>query len=202
MIGRIWTVARREVKAMFDHPTGYVLLVVFVAANAFFYFREAFLVGQASLRPMLDMLPWMFLFFVPAVAMRTLAEDSRSGVLELVLAQPVTELELLLGKFVGAVCFLWIGLALTLPIPLGLAFGAKMQWGPVVAQYAGAAMLALGLAGVGVWASSLTRSQITAFILAVAVMFVLILFGLDPLLVGLPPTKTRRLKDISPTNHQ
>ncbi len=188
MIGRIWTVARREVKAMFDHPTGYVLLVVFVAVNAFLYFREAFLVDQASLRPMLDMLPWMFLFFVPAVAMRTLAEDSRSGVLELVLAQPVTELELLLGKFAGAVCFLWIGLALTLPIPLGLAFGAQMQWGPVIAQYAGAAMLAMGLAGVGVWASSLTRSQITAFILAVAVMFVLILFGLDPLLVGLPPT--------------
>lgn len=188
MIGRVWTVARREVKAMFDHPTAYVLLVVFVAVNAFLFFREAFLVDQASLRPMLDMLPWMFLFFVPAVAMRTLAEDSRSGVLELVLAQPITELELLLGKFVGAVCFLWIGLALTLPIPLGLALGAKMQWGPVIAQYAGAAMLAMGLAGVGVWASSLTRSQITAFILAVAVMFVLILFGLDPLLVGLPPT--------------
>ncbi len=188
MIGRIWTIARREVKAMFDHPTGYVLLVVFVAVNAFMYFRQAFLIGEASLRPMLSLLPWVFLFFVPAVAMRTLAEDNRSGVLELVLAQPVTEFELLLGKFVGAVCFLWIGLALTLPIPLGLTLGAKLYWGPIIAQYAGAAMLALGLAGVGVWASSLTRSQITAFILAVAVMFVLILVGLDPLIVGLPPT--------------
>ncbi len=188
MISRIYTVARREVKALFDHPTGYVLLVVFVAANAFMFFRQAYLIGEASLRPMLALLPWMFLFFVPAVAMRTIAEDSRSGVLELVLAQPVTELELLLGKFAGAVCFLWIGLALTLPIPLGLAFGAKMQWGPVIAQYVGAGMLAMGLAGVGVWASSLTRSQITAFILAVAVMFVLVLLGLDPLIVGLPPT--------------
>lgn len=188
MIGRIWTIARREVKALFDHPTGYVLLVVFVAVNAFMYFRQAFLIGEATLRPMLNLLPWLFLFFVPAVAMRTLAEDSRSGVLELVLAQPVTELELLLGKFIGAVCFLWIGLALTLPIPIGLTLGAKLYWGPIIAQYAGAAMLALGLAAVGVWASSLTRSQITAFILAVAVMFVLILFGLDPLIVGLPPT--------------
>lgn len=187
MIARIRTIARREVKALFDHPTGYVLLVVFVGVNAFLYFRQAFLIGQASLRPMLDLLPWLFLFFVPAVAMRTLAEDNRSGVLELVLAQPVTELELLAGKFAGAVCFLWIGLALTLPIPLGLTFGAHLHWGPIIAQYAGAAMLAMGLAAVGVWASSLTRSQITAFILAVAVMFVLILFGLDPLLVGLPP---------------
>ena len=102
MIGRIRTIARREVKAMFDHPTGYVLLVVFISANAFMFFRQAFLNGEASLRPMLDLLPWLFLFFVPAVAMRTLSEDQRSGVLELVLAQPVTELEVLLGKFVGA----------------------------------------------------------------------------------------------------
>lgn len=188
MIGRAWTVARREVKVLFDHPTGYVLLVVFVAVNAFLFFRQAYLIGEASLRPMLQLMPWLFLFFVPAVTMRALAEDARSGVLELVLAQPLTELELLLGKFAGAVLFLWIALALTLPIPIGLALGATMQWGPVVAQYLGAAMLAMGLAGVGVWASSLTRSQITAFILAVAVMFVLILFGLDPLIVGLPPT--------------
>lgn len=188
MMGRIWTIARREVKALFDHPTGYVLLVVFVGANAFMYFRQAYLDGVASLRPMLDLLPWMFLFFVPAVAMRTLAEDNRSGVLELVLTQPVSELELLLGKFAGAVLFLWIGLALTLPIPLGLTLGARVAWGPVVAQYLGAMLLSLGLVGVGVWTSSLARSQITAFILAVAVMFALILVGLNPLIVGLPPT--------------
>jgi ABC-type uncharacterized transport system involved in gliding motility auxiliary subunit/ABC-type transport system involved in multi-copper enzyme maturation permease subunit len=188
MIGRIWTIARREVKSMFDHPTGYVLLVVFIAANAFMYFRQAFLDGEATLRPMLDLMPWLFLFFVPAVAMRTLAEDSRSGLLELVLAQPVSELELLLGKFLGAVLFLWIGLALTLPIPLALTLGAHLQWGPIVAQYVGAALLSLGMVGVGVWTSSLAKSQITAFILAVAVLFVLILFGLNPLIVGLPPT--------------
>lgn len=188
MIGRLWTIARREVKSLFDHPTGYVLLVVFIAANAFMFFRQAYLDGEATLRPMLALLPWLFLFFVPAVAMRTLAEDNRSGVLELVLAQPVSELELLLGKFVGAVLFLWIGLALTLPIPFALTLGAKLEWGPIIAQYVGAGLLSLGLVGVGVWTSSLARSQITAFILAVAVMFVLILFGLSPLIVGLPPT--------------
>ncbi len=187
MIGRVWTIARREVKALFDHPTGYVLLVVFIAANAFMFFRQAYLDGQATLRPMLDLLPWLFLFFVPAVAMRTLAEDNRSGVLELMLAQPVSELELLLGKFVGAVLFLWIGLALTLPIPITLMLGAKLEWGPIVAQYVGAGLLSLGMVGVGVWTSSLAKSQITAFILAVAVLFVLILFGLSPLIVGLPP---------------
>ncbi len=187
-MSRIRTVAMRELRALFDHPTGYVLLVVFVGVNAFLFFREAYLTGQASLRPMLDLLPWLFLFFVPAVAMRTLAEDNRSGMLEVVLTQPLTEFEFLLGKYLGAVAFLWIGLAVTFAIPLGLSFGADLHWGTIVAQYVGAALLAAGLCGVGVWASALTRSQITAFILSVAVMFVLILVGLDPLLVGLPPS--------------
>jgi ABC-2 type transport system permease protein len=73
---------------------------------------------------MLDLLPWVFLFFVPAVTMRAIADDARSGVLEVVLTHPLTELELILGEYLGGVLFLWIGLALTLPIPLGLAFGA------------------------------------------------------------------------------
>ena len=184
---RIWTVARRELKALFDLPTGYVLLVIFLAINGFLFFRNAYLSSSASLRPMLDHLPWLFLFFVPAVTMRSLAEDIRGGQIEVVLAQPLTELELLLGKYLGAVLFLWAALALTLTIPAGLSLGAELPWGTMLGQYVGAALLAAGLAGIGVWASSLTRSQITAFIVSAGVMFLLVLVGLDPLLVGLPP---------------
>src|SRR5689334_5971460 len=136
---------------------------------------------------MLDFLPWLLLFLVPAVTMRALAEDSRSGTLEVVLAQPITELELLLGKYVGQLVFLLIALAITLTIPLGLALGTAPELGIVIAQYIGAGLLAAGLAAVGIWASSVTRNQITAFIVGVAVMFALILVGLDPLVVGLPP---------------
>ena len=179
----VWTIARRELKAMFDHPTGYILLVVFLVVNDFLFFRQAYLMHVATLRPMLDLMPWVFLFFVPAVTMRALAEESKSGTLEVVLAQPITEAELLLGKYVGQVSFLWIALALTLPVPVLLSLGADMQVGVVFAQYAGAALLAAGLAGVGVWASSLTRNQITAFIASVAIMFVLVLVALDQMLV-------------------
>jgi len=186
-MNRIWTIARREVKSLFDQPTGYVLLIVFLAINAFMFFRNAYLSNTASLRPMLDFMPWVFLFFVPAVAMRALAEDNRGGMLEIVLAQPLSEAELVIGKYLGVLLVLLGALATTLLIPIGLDFGSDLQWGPVIAQYLGAGLLAAGFAGVGVWASSLSKSQITAFILAVAVMFVLILVGLDPLLVGLPP---------------
>ncbi len=179
-------IARREVKSLFDLPTAYILLVIFIAANDFLYFRQAELYGLASLRPMLELLPWLLLFFVPAVTMRALAEDVRAGTLEVVLAQPITERELLYGKYLGQVVFLWIALALTLAIPLGLWFGARLEVGVLIAQYVGSALLVAGFAAVGVWASSVTRNQITAFILGVAVMFVLVLVGLDPLLVGLP----------------
>jgi len=136
---------------------------------------------------MLDFLPWLLLFLVPAVTMRALAEDLRSGTLEVVLSQPVTELELLLGKYSGQVLFLLIALAITLTVPLGLALGTAPELGIVVAQYVGAALLVAGLAAVGVWASSVSQNQITAFIVGVFVMFLLIFVGLDQLLVGLPP---------------
>ena len=183
----IRTIARRELKALFDQPIAYILLVVFTGVNALLFFREVELYNAASLRPMLDFLPWLLLFLVPAVTMRALAEDLRSGTLEVVLSQPVTELELLLGKYCGQALFLLIALAITLTVPLGLALGTAPELGIVVAQYVGAALLVAGLAAVGVWASSVSQNQITAFIVGVFVMFLLIFVGLDQLLVGLPP---------------
>jgi ABC-type uncharacterized transport system involved in gliding motility auxiliary subunit/ABC-type transport system involved in multi-copper enzyme maturation permease subunit len=184
---RVWTLAQRELGSLLNHPTGYVLLVVFLGVNNFLYFRSAYLSGMATLRPMLDLLPWILLFFVPAVTMRTVAEDARSGTLEVVLAQPVTELELVVGKYLGALSFILLALALTLPIPLALSLGADLPAGVIVAQYVGAGLLAAGVTAVGVWASSITKNQITAFIVGVAVMFLLILAGASPLLTGLPP---------------
>jgi len=186
-MSRVWTIARRELRALFDHPTGYILLIVFLAVNNFLFFRQVFLVGAATLRPMLDLLPWMLLFVVPAVTMRLLADDVRSGTMEVVLAQPVTEFELVLGKYLGGLLFLWVALLLTLAIPAGLALGADLPVGVIAAQYVGALLLIGGMAAVGTWTSSLTRNQVTAFILGVAVMFLLVLVGLDPLIVGLPP---------------
>src|SRR3989442_11725086 len=113
----IWTIARRELKALFDQPAGYILLIVFTAVNAFLFFRQADLYGVASLRPMLDFLPWILLLLVPAVTMRALAEDVRSGTLEVVLAPPISQLGLLVGKDLGQVLFLWLAPCIPPPIP-------------------------------------------------------------------------------------
>ena len=157
----VWIIARRDLRALFDLPTGYILLVVFIVVNDFMFFRQAYLFRVASLRAMLELLPWMFLFFVPAVTMRALADEVRSGTLEVVLAQPITELQLLLGKFLGQLLFVWAALALTFPIPIGLSLGADLHSGVIVAQYVGAALLAAAFTAVGVWTSSLTDNQIT-----------------------------------------
>lgn len=186
MIGRIWTVARRELSSYFDHATAYILLVVFLGLNFFFFFRDAFLIGEASLRPMMGLLPWFLLFFVPAVCMRTLAEERQAGTLELVLSQPISVVEFLLGKFLGVYLFLIIAMAATLGVPLGMSLGADLQAGVIVAQYVGSAFLIGAMVSIGLWASSLTGNQVTAFILGVTIMFALFMIGFEAVALGLP----------------
>lgn len=186
-MSRVWTIARREVSSYFDHATAYILLVVFLGINFFFFFRDAYLVGEASLRSMIGLLPWLLLFFVPAVTMRSIAEERQAGTLEVVLAQPLSVLEFTLGKALGVFLFLLIALLGTFGVPLALTWGADLQWGVIIAQYVGATFLLAALVSIGLWASSLTRNQVTAFILGVAITFALYLIGLEVVVLGLPP---------------
>jgi ABC-type uncharacterized transport system involved in gliding motility auxiliary subunit/ABC-type transport system involved in multi-copper enzyme maturation permease subunit len=197
----VWRIARRELGSLFDHPMGYILLFVFIGLNDFLYFKTAYIQSVASLRPLLDLLPWMFLVFIPAVTMRALAEDQRSGVLEVILAQPITEVELLLGKYLGQLLFVWLALGLTLFIPLGLSLGADLQVGVIFAQYFGAALLAAALTAVGLWASSLSKNQVTAFIVAAAVTFLLIFLGTGVLLGSLPPILSSLAANLGVISH-
>ncbi len=105
MMRRIGTIVRRELRSYFDQATAYILLVVFLGVNFFFFFQSAYELGEATLRPMLGLLPWLLLFFVPAVCMRALAEERHEGTLELVLAQPISVSEFLIGKFLGVLSF-------------------------------------------------------------------------------------------------
>jgi ABC-2 type transport system permease protein len=182
----VWTIARKELRSYFDHPTAYILLVVFLGINFFFYFRSAFLIGEASLRPMFDLLPWILLFFVPAVTMGTLAEEYRHGTLEVTLSHPISDLEFTLGKYTGNLLFLAIALSATLLLPFTLLAGGAPDFGVIVAQYAGAFLLAAAMVAVGMFASALTRNQVTAFIVGTATCFVLMMSGTEVVQIGLP----------------
>ena len=182
----VWTIARKELRGYFDHPTAYILLVVFLGINLFFFFRSAFLIGEASLRPLFDLLPWILLFFVPAVTMGSLAEERRQATLEVMLSQPLSDAQLLLGKYAGNLLFLLVAVGGTLLVPLTLALGGDLDLGVVVAQYVGTSLLLAGVAAVGIFASALTRNQITAFIAATAIIFVFMMLGTEVVQIGLP----------------
>lgn len=185
-MARVWTIARKELRGLFDHATAYILLVVFLGLNFFFYFRAAFVLREASLRPMFELLPWLYLFFIPAVTMRTLAEEKRAGTLELVLAQPVREIELLLGKALGSLLFLGVALLATLGAGVGVSIAGDPDAGMMLGQYIGAFLLAMQFVAIGMCTSSLTRNQITAFVLGIGVSFFFIVLGLDLVLYAVP----------------
>jgi ABC-type uncharacterized transport system involved in gliding motility auxiliary subunit/ABC-type transport system involved in multi-copper enzyme maturation permease subunit len=201
MIRRAWTVARREVRGYFDQPTAYVLIVAFLAISLFLAFRTMYALGAASLRPLFDLLPVLFAIFVPAATMRSLAEERRSRTLEWLLAQPLSETEVLLGKFMGDWLFVMLALAGTVPTAVGVLLVSDADPGIVIAQYIGAGLLASQFVAIGLWASSFTRNQITSFIVAAAVCFTLFLIGVPVVQIGLPPVLAGALARLSVVSH-
>ena len=196
-----WTVARREVRGYFDQSTAYVLIVAFLGLTLFLAFRTMYAMGVASLRPIFDLLPILFAIFVPAVTMRTLAEERRSKTLEWLLAQPLTESEVVVGKFLGDWLFVMLALAGTLPTAIGVLLVSEADAGVILAQYIGAGLLAAQFVALGLWASSFTRNQITAFIVAAAVAFALFLIGLPIVQIGVPPAVAGALARLSVLSH-
>lgn len=201
MMRSVLTVAKRELRGYFDYPTAYVLVVAFLSISLFLTFRNIYADNTASMRPLFDLLPVLFAVFIPAATMRSLAEERRGGTLEWLLAHPVGEVEAVLGKFLGDWAFVLLALAGTLPTALGVLMASDADPGIVWAQYIGGALLAGQLVALGLWASSITRNQITAFIVAAASSFALFLIGLQVVQIGLPPLVSGALAHLSVVSH-
>jgi ABC-type uncharacterized transport system involved in gliding motility auxiliary subunit/ABC-type transport system involved in multi-copper enzyme maturation permease subunit len=201
MTSSTFTVAKRELRSYFDHPTAYVLVVAFLSISLFLAFRNMYASSVASLRPLFDLLPVIFAVFVPAATMRSLAEERRGRTLDWLMAHPLGEGEVVVGKFLGDWLFVLLALAGTIPTALGVLLASDADPGIVWAQYVGAALLAGQLVALGMWASSFTRNQITAFIVAAALSFVLFLIGLPVVQIGLPPLLSGALARLSVVSH-
>ena len=183
---QILLVARRELRSFFDQPTAYVLAVAFLGLSLYLSFRSLYAMSAATLRPFFDLLPWLLVVFVPAVTMRSLAEERRGRTLEWLIAQPLTETEVVVGKFLGSWLFVLITMAGTLPMAIGVLAVSEADAGIMLAQYVGATLLAAQMISIGIWASSMTRNQITAFILGAFICFALVLIGTPVVQIGLP----------------
>ncbi|MCC6171775.1 MAG: ABC transporter permease subunit [Gammaproteobacteria bacterium] len=170
---------RRELASYFATPLAYVFILIFlVLASAFtFYLGGFYERGQADLAPFFNFLPWLYLFLIPAISMRLWAEERRSGSIELLLTQPITLWQAVLGKFLAAWAFAGIALALTFPLWITVAYLGAPDHGAIVTGYLGALLMAGGFLAIGSCMSALTRNQVIAFILGVVACFVFLLAG-------------------------
>jgi ABC-2 type transport system permease protein len=177
---------RKELGSYFASPVGYVFIIFYLlVSNGFFFFvQDFFRTGQASMRDYFAILPWVFLIFVPAISMRLWAEEKKVGTLEVLLTMPLRESEAVLGKFLAGFAFLAITLAFSITVPISVGLVGRPDWGLIVASYLGALLLGAAYLSVGLWISSLTESQVVAFIVSVTVIFAMLAAGILPVYLG------------------
>ena len=174
----------REFKSYFNSPVAYVFLVAFLVLTGFLTFgvMPFYEIRQADLWPFFMWHPWVYLLLVPAATMGLWSDERRNGTAELLLTLPMTLWEALMGKFLAAWAFIGIALALTFPVVLTTAWLGSPDFGAVFCGYAGSFLLAGACCAIGVFASSISRSQVIGFVVALSMSLVLLLIGFDPII--------------------
>jgi ABC-2 type transport system permease protein len=183
-MSQIINIFRKEFKTYFVSPIAYIVISIFLLVTGWFFFITFFLYNQADLRNFFTLLPPIFSFVVPAITMRLFSEELNMGSYEILLTLPVTFRDVILGKFLASVAFITAMLIPTLAYPITVSFLGQIDWGPVAGGYIGAIMLGAAFSAVGLFASSMTRNQIIAFIIGLAICFALTL--VDKMLFFLP----------------
>ncbi|MBW2145027.1 MAG: ABC transporter permease subunit [Deltaproteobacteria bacterium] len=174
----------KEFMTYFLSPIAYIVISIFLLITGWFFFMVFFLYNQADLRDFFGLLPIIFSFVVPAITMRLFSEELNIGSYEILLTLPVTSRDVILGKFLASVAFISAMLVPTLAYPITISFIGQLDWGPVAGGYIGAVLLSAAFSAIGLFASSLTRNQIIAFIIGLAICFALTL--IDKMLFFLP----------------
>ena len=181
---QVLPIFKKEFKAYFISPVAYIVIAIFLLVVGWFFFTPFFLYNQANLRNLFALLPIVFAFVIPAITMRLVAEELHIGSYEVLLTLPVTYTDVILGKFLASLGFVVAMLIPTLAYALTVAALGQMDWGPVAGGYIGALLLGAAFSAIGLFASTLTRNQIVAFIIGVAICFCLTL--IDKMLFFLP----------------
>jgi ABC-2 type transport system permease protein len=192
-------IGRKEFNAYFTSPIAYIVIAIFLLVTGWFFFSTFFLLNQASLRNFFGLLPTVFAFVVPAVTMRLFAEEFNIGSYETLLTLPVRFSDVILGKFAAAAAFVAAMLVPTLAYPLAVAALGALDWGPIVGGYLGAVFLGGSFAAIGLFASALTRNQIVAFIIGLAICFGLTL--VDQMAFFLPQVLSKVLAYLAADVH-
>jgi ABC-2 type transport system permease protein len=182
----VLNVMRRELAGYFSTPVAWVFIVIFLVMSGVFtfYLGSFYERGIADLQPFFQFHPWLYLFLVPAIAMRLWAEERRSGTVELLLTLPLSTWQAVLGKFLAAWFFVGLALILTFPVWITVNYLGNPDNGVIISAYIGSWLMAGGFLAIGSCMSALTQNQVVAFILSVVVCFGFLLSGL-PMVMNL-----------------
>ena len=177
-------IAKREFASYVNSPIPYILVTAYIATAGYMFFSQLFLMKQAVMRPFFENMPLLFCLIVPFVTMRLVAEERLEGTLELLLTMPVTDWQLIIGKFLAALGLMAVLLVLTAAFPITVAALGPLDKGTTVASYLGALLMSGAFVAIGIMASSFTKNQIVAALVAFFIGFGLFLLGA---LVGVLP---------------
>jgi ABC-2 type transport system permease protein len=170
---RTLVIAKRELSALFFSPIAYLVLGVFALVSSLFFWGILDPGAQASMRWEFNAVVWLMAFIVPALSMRLVTEEMRSGTIELLMTAPVNDGEVIVGKWLGGVVFL---LALLVPLVahiIILELSAAPDYGPIFTGLLGLLLVGAFYLAIGTFASTLTDSQVIAFVITVLITGVL-----------------------------
>ncbi len=196
-----WVVMKKELSGYLNSAVAYIFFTLFLVVLSFLFFRVYFLVGVVSMNEFFNMIPWIFLLFIPSVTMKSWAEERKSGTMEVLFTMPVRDRDLVLGKFLAGFFFVSIAIALTFIIPFLVSITGNLDMGPVVTSYLGVFLLAAAYIAIGNLVSSFTANQVTAFLVTVVVMFVLMIIGTEPVYSIFPSAIADIVRNFSLSYH-
>ena len=165
----IWIIASRELNSFFDSLIAFVMLVLFLGFSGFFTWisgADIFIVGQASLKTFFAIAYWTLFFFTPALTMRLISEEKKTGTIEMLLTKAVTDRQVILGKYIATMLLIIIALAFTLPYVITISQLGNLDVGGTVCGYLALILMSAAYASIGMFASSITSNQIVAFLTA------------------------------------
>ncbi len=176
MKGHTLTIAQREFRSYFNGPIAYIVVAVVLIVLGFLFWETFFLFGRATVREMFRYFSLLNYLALPPLTMGLLAEEKRTGTIELLITMPVTDAQVIMGKFLGVFGLYCVMLLLTLPYPISVASLGNLDWGPVISGYIGLLLQGAALLSVGLMASSFTDNQIIALFsaLGAAIFFFLV----------------------------
>ena len=191
----ILTIGGRQFRSYFNGPVAYIVICIVMLTLGFFFWNTFFLYGRASAREMFRWLGLILVFALPALTMGLLAEEKRTGTIELLITMPVTEAQVILGKFLGVVGLYAVLLVITLPYPISVSTLGNLDWGPVWSGYLGLFLQGSAILAIGLMASSWTSNQLIALFVALALS--VFFWVLDKFLALLPTNAASALEWLS-----